>query len=167
VLALAAGTARGNVAVSGPARIVVENGLLVRHAGRDPERASFRDQVSPGGAVEGPDGAWRLVLSAERARASTDPAVRSSNEACFDADVLELPIVVRSVARGDRVVVPGVGTRKLQDVLVDAKVPRERRWMTPIVTDARGRVLWVAGIVRGAEALVTPATVRVLVGRLE
>jgi tRNA(Ile)-lysidine synthase len=123
--------------------------------------------VVPGGTICGPDGAWRLAVSPARARTSTDPAVRSSNEACFDADAVELPIVVRSVARGDRIVVSGVGTRKLQDVLVDAKVPRERRWMTPIVTDARGRVLWVAGIVRGAEALVTPATIRVLDGRLE
>jgi tRNA(Ile)-lysidine synthase len=167
VLALARGAGRGYVAVPGPGRVGVEGDVLVRRPGRDPERGSFRDEVAPGAVLEGPDGAWRLALSAPRVRATEDPAVGSPREACFDADLLALPLVVRSVARGDRIVVPGVGTRKLQDVLVDAKVPRERRWTTPIVTDAHGRVLWVAGIVRGAEALVTNATIRVLDGRLE
>jgi tRNA(Ile)-lysidine synthase len=167
VLGLARAPTRAHVAVPGPARIVVEQGFLVRRPGRDPERREFRDEITPGVAVRGPDGAWCLVISPARARSPNDPSVTSSNQACFDADALDQPLVVRSVARGDRIAVAGVGRRKLQDVLVDAKVPRERRWTTPIVADARGRVLWVAGVLRGAVALVTDATVRVLDGRLD
>jgi tRNA(Ile)-lysidine synthase len=37
------------------------------------------------------------------------------------------------------------GTKKLQDVFVDRKVPRDERGLVPIVTDARDRIAWVAG----------------------
>ncbi|MET0403431.1 MAG: tRNA lysidine(34) synthetase TilS, partial [Cystobacter sp.] len=46
---------------------------------------------------------------------------------------------------GDRVRGPG-GARKLQDVLVDSRVPSEHRDQVPVVTDAGGDVLWVPGI---------------------
>ena len=75
--------------------------------------------------------------------------------------------MIRQPERGDRVRVPGVGTRKLQDVLVDAKVPRERRSMVPVVLDATGTIVWVAGVVRSAIARITPATRRVIETRLE
>jgi tRNA(Ile)-lysidine synthase len=112
--------------------------------------------------VEGPDGAWRLAVSVARARDPDATGGLSPSHARFDLDALTLPLVVRSVEPGDRIDVPGVGTRKLQDVLVDAKVPRERRSTIPVVVDASGRVLWVAGIVRGGGARVTDTTRRVL-----
>jgi tRNA(Ile)-lysidine synthase len=78
----------------------------------------------------------------------------------FDADA-RLPLAVRPVAgRPHRV--PGVGTRKLQDVFVDAKVPRERRGLLPVVADADGAVVWVPGLVRSGTARLTSTTTRVL-----
>jgi tRNA(Ile)-lysidine synthase len=53
--------------------------------------------------------------------------------------------VVRPRRPGDRVVTHG-GTRKLQDVFVDAGVPRAIRDLLPVVA-AGERVLWVPGIV--------------------
>ncbi|WP_235514086.1 tRNA lysidine(34) synthetase TilS [Deinococcus sp. Leaf326] len=42
---------------------------------------------------------------------------------------------------GDRLRLPG-GTRKLSDVLTDARVPREERGRVPLVVDAGGAVQW-------------------------
>jgi tRNA(Ile)-lysidine synthase len=55
------------------------------------------------------------------------------------------PLWVRTRRAGDRVRGPA-GSRKLQDVLVDRRVPREQRDALPVVTDAEGRLLWVPGI---------------------
>jgi tRNA(Ile)-lysidine synthase len=106
-------------------------------------------------------------VSAPRARAGDDLTGLSATLARFDADVLAGPLAIRSVVPGDRIVVPGVGTRKLQDVFVDAKIPRERRRTVPVVVDATGAIVWVPGVVRGDRARVGPTTTRVVEMRLE
>lgn len=60
------------------------------------------------------------------------------------------PLMVRSRQPGDRVVTT-VGTRKLADVLVDAKVPRAFRDLVPVVT-VGSRILWVPGLAADAAA---------------
>ncbi len=60
------------------------------------------------------------------------------------------PLKVRTRRPGDRVRGP-TGSRKLQDVLVDLRVPAERRDLQPVVTDGQGRLLWVPGIWGPAE----------------
>lgn len=65
------------------------------------------------------------------------------------------PLVVRGRRPGDRLRPwGGPGERKLQDLLVDAKVPRELRDRLPVVTTPEGTLLWVVGV-RRAEALRT------------
>jgi tRNA(Ile)-lysidine synthase len=58
-------------------------------------------------------------------------------------------LVIRSRRPGDRVRTTG-GTRKVQDVLVDAKVPRPLRPLVPILADEEGAVAVVGGQVRSA-----------------
>ncbi|MDY7228314.1 tRNA lysidine(34) synthetase TilS [Hyalangium rubrum] len=55
------------------------------------------------------------------------------------------PLTVRTRRAGDRVS-GAQGSRKLQDVFVDLRVPAERRDLQPVVTDSEGRLLWVPGI---------------------
>lgn len=55
------------------------------------------------------------------------------------------PLTVRTRRPGDRVRTVG-GQRKLQDVLVDLRVPVEARATRPVVTDAEGQVLWLPGL---------------------
>jgi tRNA(Ile)-lysidine synthase len=84
-------------------------------------------------------------------------------EATLDAGCVREPIVVRFRRPGDRLRPLGVaGHRKLQDVLVDLKVPRGERDGVPLVVDARGRILWVAGHLVSQDARVTSATTGVL-----
>ena len=56
-------------------------------------------------------------------------------------------LLVRNRRPGDRFQPLGApGRRKLQDVLVDRKVPRLERDTVPIVTDSNGEIVWVAGV---------------------
>lgn len=47
------------------------------------------------------------------------------------------------------------GTKTLQDLFVDRKVPRAERDRTPVVVDAAGRIVWVVGLAL-AEAAAAP-----------
>jgi tRNA(Ile)-lysidine synthase len=76
-------------------------------------------------------------------------------------------VVVRRRQPGDWIRPLGLGGRKkLQDVLVDRKVPRECRDLVPVVTDVRGRVIWVAGHALAEEFRVTSDTNAVVILKL-
>jgi tRNA(Ile)-lysidine synthetase-like protein len=40
----------------------------------------------------------------------------------------------------------GRGTRKLSDLLIDAKIPRQERARLPVLCDAAGAILFVPGL---------------------
>lgn len=87
---------------------------------------------------------------------------RERHRAAYDADRLPGPLLVRGRRRGDRFEpFGGPGERRLKTLLIAAGVPRWERARVPVV-EAGGRIVWVAGLRRGAEAPVTPATRRVL-----
>ncbi|MHA7966167.1 tRNA lysidine(34) synthetase TilS [Paenibacillus sp. CAU 1782] len=74
--------------------------------------------------------------------------------ACFDCSQLELPLVIRSRLPGDRIQVLGLnGSKKVQDMFVDEKVPPSCRALYPLLCDAGGRLLWIPGIRRSSHAL--------------
>jgi tRNA(Ile)-lysidine synthase len=165
VLALAGGAARGPISVPGPARVLREGDLLVRRPGRAAHPEPFAHPIAPGEAVAHPAGRWRLALSPPRPRRAGEARAPDAAHALFDADGLPPALVVRSPAPGDRVRLLAGGTRKVQDVLVDAKVPREARPTVPILASGED-ILWVAGLVRGQGAPVAGATTRVVVATL-
>jgi tRNA(Ile)-lysidine synthase len=161
VLALAAGRERGAIAIPGPARVVREGDVLVRRPGRAPAPSAFAFEIGPGRTVVHPAGGWRVAVSPPRARRAGETRPTGAARALFDADQLPGGLVLRSPARGDRVRLLAGGTRKLQDVLVDAKVPRETRALLPVLA-AGPEILWVPGLARGAGAPVGPTTTRVV-----
>ncbi|HET9369888.1 MAG TPA: tRNA lysidine(34) synthetase TilS [Vicinamibacterales bacterium] len=76
--------------------------------------------------------------------------------ACLNAAAVTPPLTVRSRRPGDRFRPLGApGSRKLQDVFVDRRVPRSERDRVPVVSDATGRILWVAGVAVAEECRVT------------
>ena len=78
------------------------------------------------------------------------------------------PLLVRSRKPGDRLGLPGLeGRKKLQDLFVDRKVPRDARDRVPIVVDARGRIVWVAGHALAGEFRVTDSAQAVIILRLK
>ena len=76
-------------------------------------------------------------------------------------------LVVRSRRAGDSLRPFGMrGRKKLQDVLVDRKVPRAQRDRVPIVCDGRDRILWVAGQVACEDGRITDSTQAVVILKL-
>jgi tRNA(Ile)-lysidine synthase len=83
-------------------------------------------------------------------------------EALLDGGAASLPLAVRSRRPGDRLRPLGApGVRKVQDVLVDRKVPRAARDRVPLLT-AGGRLVWVAGHRIDHDFRLTPASVSAL-----
>jgi tRNA(Ile)-lysidine synthase len=82
----------------------------------------------------------------------------------LDAAALGRHLTIRHWRAGDRVQPLGLGGRKkVQDLFVDRKVPRDERGLVPLVLDARARVAWVAGLAVAEPFRVTPATSDVVV----
>lgn len=67
----------------------------------------------------------------------------------FCARQVVFPLQVRAPLPGDRLQPAGMaGTKKLQDLFVDLKLPREERRAAALVLAGDGRLLWVAGLRR-------------------
>jgi tRNA(Ile)-lysidine synthase len=87
--------------------------------------------------------------------------------AVIDAAAARGGLAVRGRRPGDWIRPLGMrGRKKLQDVLVDRKVPRAERDRVPLVVDADDQVLWVAGHVVSHVARVTDSTRSMVVLKL-
>ncbi|HVV48590.1 MAG TPA: tRNA lysidine(34) synthetase TilS, partial [Polyangia bacterium] len=83
--------------------------------------------------------------------------------AAFDADLLAWPLTVRARRAGDRMRPRGGrGSRKLSDLMIDAKVARGERAALPVVVSARGELLFVPGLRPAEEARPTARTRRLV-----
>lgn len=106
------------------------------------------------GSVTVPGGGATLVATSAATVAAPFPS--EPDVAVVQADALVLPLAVRTRRPGDRLRPLGApGSRKLQDVFVDRKVPRAERDAVPIVVDANDRIVWVAGHVLAHRCRVT------------
>ena len=74
----------------------------------------------------------------------------------FDADALGARLAVRPWQAGDRMRLRG-GSRTLQDLFTDRKIPRERRPHVPVVV-AGDDIAWVPGVAAGERFLAGPQT---------
>jgi tRNA(Ile)-lysidine synthase len=114
------------------------------------------------GRVRHPSGWWTMEADGPVAREVMVPS--SPNQVVLDAAALGRHLTIRGWRPGDRVQPLGLGGRKkLQDVFVDRKVPRDERSLVPVVLDARERIAWVAGHVVGEPFRVTPSSASVVV----
>jgi tRNA(Ile)-lysidine synthase len=83
-------------------------------------------------------------------------------KACLDLDVVGRKLIVRSRLRGDRFQPLGMESpKKLQDFMVDAKIPRAWRDNVPLVCSPQ-HIIWVVGHRIDHRARVTTTTSRVL-----
>ena len=88
--------------------------------------------------------------------------------AAFDKEMVVSPLSVRPLRAGDRIRPFGLeADKKVKEILIDRKVPREERWGRPVVFDAEGKILWIPGVLRSDHAPVTPKTRRTVVLRAE
>jgi len=143
----------------GSRTVAVHNGeLVVRYGsvgwrpketrGRN-ERPPLAMQAHPEQLVAGP-GRYRVLdppfLGVELAPPNTEP-YPGGNSACFDPAKLGWPLVLRVLRPGDRMAPRGGrGTRKLSDLLINAKIPRQDRATLPVLCDTSGAILYVPGL---------------------
>jgi tRNA(Ile)-lysidine synthase len=97
------------------------------------------------------------------------PAERADPRiAAFDADALALPLTVRSRREGDRLQPFGLaGSKKVKDIFIGLKIDPEWRDRVPVVADANGKLLWLAGLRRSRHAPLDGETKRILWLRFE
>jgi tRNA(Ile)-lysidine synthase len=106
------------------------------------------DPVTLGIPGEARFGRWQLSAMAG-----------GGGEVELDAAALGEAVTVRGWRDGDRIRPVGLGgTKSLQDLFTDRKVPRELRRSLPVVETADGEIAWVAGLAIGERFAPTPAT---------
>ncbi len=71
----------------------------------------------------------------------------------FPLDSISLPLHIRVRKAGDRMSVRGLnGSKKLKDIFIDAKIPKNLRDNWPIIVDDKGDILWVVGLKKAETA---------------
>jgi tRNA(Ile)-lysidine synthase len=80
----------------------------------------------------------------------------------FDLNKLKLPLKIRFRKEGDAIQLEN-GVKKLQDLLVDAKIRRDQRYKVPIIVDGCNKILWVVGIRRSTLAKIEKKRCNVLI----
>ena len=132
---------RGGLIILGPP------GSRDRRRGDEEAANSFRFPLSIPGEVTLDNQGW--AVSARRIETLADSPGHGpgrGDEVAVAADPLTLPLAIRARWRGDRFRPLGIGHRKkLQDFLVDRKIPREIRDSLPLVVDNDDRIVWVVG----------------------
>ncbi|PKG22490.1 tRNA lysidine(34) synthetase TilS [Niallia nealsonii] len=63
------------------------------------------------------------------------------------ADSIKYPLIIRTRRNGDRIKLKGMaGTKKVNRIFVDEKIPIQQRATWPIVTDVENNLLWIPGL---------------------
>jgi tRNA(Ile)-lysidine synthase len=117
----------------------------------------------------GPEGGGTSIIWNAKGRITPAQAKRlaaNGDAEVFDAAALRLPLTVRPLRAGDRIRPFGGsaggnardGEKKVKEILIDRKIPRDDRWGRPVVCDSDGEILWIPGVLRSAHAPVTPQT---------
>jgi tRNA(Ile)-lysidine synthase len=146
----------GVVPLDGGIGVKRENGRLSVVYGGVRESPAFRARIRfPGTTIVDPPGF--TVRAAERPGIIRPPRTRAGDlpaEVSLSAvKVGRRPLIVRSWRPGDRMKPFGMrGSRKVQDILTDHKVPRDSRGSVPVV-ECGGEIVWIPGyrIARGWE----------------
>jgi tRNA(Ile)-lysidine synthase len=95
-------------------------------------------------------GTWEIYARVERvAQAAGGGFLPARGDALLSPQSIELPLTIRAWRHGDKMRPAGLeGTKSLQDVFTDNKVPREEREGIPVV-ESGGEIVWVAGLAIG------------------
>jgi tRNA(Ile)-lysidine synthase len=142
----------GVVELGGGVEAHVEHGHVRFSAGPTPEAIETTLTV-PG---ECRFGSWEVRANLE----SGVPAAEGPERAVLDPETLGWRLIVRGWRDGDRMRPLGLGgTKTLQDLFTDRKVPRSLRHELPVVI-SEGRIAWIAGVAVSEEFVAQPGAAR-------
>ena len=143
VRSLAAGRrGGGSVPLPGAWRVVREAGALRVVRGDAGAVGPFSARLAAPGTTSLESG-WRLRVTKGKGHAAPNPG---DLESWVDAGrVGRSALTARSWRPGDRIRPFGLsGSKKLQDIFVDLKIPRAKRAGIPVIV-CRGEIVWVPG----------------------
>jgi tRNA(Ile)-lysidine synthase len=173
VLALAVSNSTGPLDLPGHrVNRLQETLVLTRRPGRtSPElpESTFSYGLDVPGTVSVPEAACAISAEAHNvppgeSASARWPLMGRGDQVVVEAGRLSRPLVVRSRRPGDAFRPLGLhGRKKLQDFFVDAKIQRGIRDKVPLVVDAEGRIVWVAGLAVSEEFRVTDHTRAVVI----
>jgi len=149
------------ISLPGGWRLAREGGHLVLHCGSSQPRPTgeFVLPCQDQGTFSGLG--WTLKWSTYPAKPVAVQAA-TPQMVLMDRKKVEFPLVLRPVRPGDRFQPLGMaGTKKLQDFLVDAKIPRRQRPFFPLLL-SQGQIIWVVGQRLADPVKVTPQTTTIL-----
>jgi len=90
--------------------------------------------------------------------------VKGNNNAYFDLNKVSFPIKVDFWKEGDSFVPFGMkGKKKVSDLFIDLKIPVHHKPKIPILKDANGKILWVAGLRQTDHFKISSTTQNVLI----
>ncbi|MFQ5802471.1 MAG: tRNA lysidine(34) synthetase TilS [Candidatus Methylomirabilales bacterium] len=137
-------------------------GLLTVGRRERKERSPIHQELRVPGALVLAE--WGMRIEATiLPRSMADPSDTTPDRVYIDWKHVLPPLVVRSWRPGDRFRPWRLkGSKKLQDLFVDAKIPREERYKIPVVTDQHG-ILWVPGFRIDERGAIGGTTAAVLV----
>ena len=150
LLALGAGEGSAALDVGGGLRAVAAYGRLRFERVTAPQAPPGTAELAVPGRAAFAGGELSCEVGAELAIA----------DGTLDRDALAGSLEVRAWRAGDRMRPLGLGgSRSLQDLFTDRKVPRARRTRTPVVLSA-GEIAWVPGVATGERFRVRDGTLR-------
>jgi tRNA(Ile)-lysidine synthase len=145
----------GEVDLGGGLRAVCEAGTI---------RFAFDEEDSPAPVslpVPGECRFGRWQVRAELRAGPVEPA--GPDLATLDAAALGRELMVRPWREGDRMRPLGLeGTKTLQDLFTDRRVPRSLRRSLPVVVSG-GRIAWVAGVATSEDFRLTAGSTEAVV----
>lgn len=60
---------------------------------------------------------------------------------------INLPLHIRTKKDGDKIKIKGLnGSKKIKDIFINEKIPKEERIIYPIMTDDKDNILWIPGL---------------------
>ena len=120
-------------------------------------------EVSPSTSSTGHSAAGENTVVLPRPAVVASPFRAGAEAAMLDPDALGSTLLVRPWREGDRMRPLGLGgSKSLQDLFTDRKVPRSLRRTLPVVTSS-GRIAWIAGVAVSEEFAAPPGAERAAV----
>jgi len=140
-----------------------------RRAAAESAERPFRYDLEVPGAVMVPEA--ECTISADVSTVNTEASsewrsrlTSRGDQVLVDAGLVQSALVVRSRQPGDTFRPLGLGGhKKVHDLFIDAKVARAVRDRIPLIVDATGRIVWVAGLAVAEDFRVTDRTRAVVI----
>lgn len=155
---------RPELSVNLPKGIIVEKkgyNLYVSKKPLEIKTVNFEYEIPLGGSIELAELGIKIetkIMSKERCKLLPSRA----NTKAFDLDKIQGKLIVRNRKAGDKIKPIGFGgTKKLKDIFIDKKIPRDARERIPIIAD-ESKIIWIVGHDMGEESKIEETTKEVV-----